>query len=372
MDAMGRGAALAGARDRMVMTQEALAAAAGISVPTVKRAEAGRPVQAETLRALCAVLGLDCRDLVGAEPTTSDGTPGIAVVKTSPMPAGRRGWMEFDATRISVATRGIRSAWNLTRDAVRRMGIVTSVLACIPVCFEACAWLAPHANTPVFFRYMQLHAIKSTIVLLLWVSVVDLWRDRGAWRTRSWLQGAFVACTLLAGDVGMVLGPLVWFEDDLQAMAIDMFRDMESYARYRKLVARMVADDPAYDRSVDDYNAFRHVIATGGIRETDWGTPGELKALWTERAKCLDDWKWAPVYDKARCDASHVRIAPFSRLGETVQAITGGPFNDRTVQDDVARYFADKRFDRARAEVAAAASSGNDADMSPAPQADAK
>lgn len=51
------------ARERRTRTQEHVAGEAGVSVKTVKRAEAGDAVSAETLRALCAVLDLDVEDI---------------------------------------------------------------------------------------------------------------------------------------------------------------------------------------------------------------------------------------------------------------------------------------------------------------------
>ena len=52
------------------MTQAQLALASGVSQRTVRRAEAGQEISDESLRCICAVLGLDCS---GPEP----GTPGI-------------------------------------------------------------------------------------------------------------------------------------------------------------------------------------------------------------------------------------------------------------------------------------------------------
>ncbi len=342
MDARERGEVLAGARDGMVMTQEALAAAAGVSVPTVKRAEAGKPIQAETLRALCAVLDLDCRDLAGDAPVAAMASRTPDEVRARRTPAD---------VAMAVAGR-VAAVRSLAWATLRRVGVFTAFLTCLPLVFEACAWLAPLANTPVFFRYMQIHAIKSTLFLFLWITVRDLWRDRSAWRTRSWALGLAAACVFMGADVGMALGPMSWFGRDMMAMATDMDRDLKDWRYYRRIVDRMAADDASYDRSVDDFNLFRQVVATGGVTDASWGTPGELKAVQEARARCREEWKRAAVYDKARCDVNSVHVTRFSRLAETVQAVTGGPFNDRSVQEEVARYFADKRFDEARAKLA--------------------
>lgn len=64
---MEQGQALRAARAKLKMTQSILAGASGLSERTVMRAEKGRPVSAENLRSLCAVLGLDAADLVRTE-----------------------------------------------------------------------------------------------------------------------------------------------------------------------------------------------------------------------------------------------------------------------------------------------------------------
>lgn len=62
-----QGAALHGARRRLRMTQGQLAAAAGVSERTVRRAERGLPLSDEVARSLCAVLGLDAASVGGAD-----------------------------------------------------------------------------------------------------------------------------------------------------------------------------------------------------------------------------------------------------------------------------------------------------------------
>ena len=71
-----QGVAIRAARIAMKMTQAHLAAASGVSEKTVRRAEAGDRIGPESLRSLCAALGLDAtalraeRDLV---PQAADG-----------------------------------------------------------------------------------------------------------------------------------------------------------------------------------------------------------------------------------------------------------------------------------------------------------
>lgn len=70
---MGQSHAIRDSRARLRMTQASLAKAAGMSLNTVKRAEAGLPVQDESIRSICAVLGLDVVDFPRSSP--SDGPP---------------------------------------------------------------------------------------------------------------------------------------------------------------------------------------------------------------------------------------------------------------------------------------------------------
>ncbi len=70
------GNALAEARRHLRMTQAHLAAAAGVSERTVRRAERGLPLTDEVARSLCAVLGVDV-SLLG-------GTPPVAPVPLAP------------------------------------------------------------------------------------------------------------------------------------------------------------------------------------------------------------------------------------------------------------------------------------------------
>ncbi len=62
-------------RARLKMSQEHLASAAGISARTVVRAESGFRVSGESLRGICAVLGLDSASLAPVEGSTDAGAP---------------------------------------------------------------------------------------------------------------------------------------------------------------------------------------------------------------------------------------------------------------------------------------------------------
>ena len=68
----GFGISLAEARRARHMTQAHLAGAADVSLSTVQRAERGVPVSAESVRALCATLGLDLPAPLEADPPVVD------------------------------------------------------------------------------------------------------------------------------------------------------------------------------------------------------------------------------------------------------------------------------------------------------------
>lgn len=63
MDYKEQGLAIRGARLERRMTQAHLAGLAGVSEKTVRRAECGDRLQADSVRALCAALGLDASEL---------------------------------------------------------------------------------------------------------------------------------------------------------------------------------------------------------------------------------------------------------------------------------------------------------------------
>ena len=71
----GQALALRAARQKLCMTQEILAGAAGVSARTVMRAERGDEISAENLRAICAVLGLDAGGLAQPTPEPIAGGP---------------------------------------------------------------------------------------------------------------------------------------------------------------------------------------------------------------------------------------------------------------------------------------------------------
>lgn len=64
------GAAVRAERMRRKWSQEALAASAGVSEKTVRRAEAGDPMSRETALSICSVLGLDIDGFGVADPDT--------------------------------------------------------------------------------------------------------------------------------------------------------------------------------------------------------------------------------------------------------------------------------------------------------------
>ena len=70
--------ALRSARTSARMSQRHLAAAAGVSDRTVRRAESGLPVTDEVVRALCSVLGLDVRAVAAPSIAMPDMAPNLS------------------------------------------------------------------------------------------------------------------------------------------------------------------------------------------------------------------------------------------------------------------------------------------------------
>ena len=81
------GVAARRARKGLLLSQEQVADAAGVSVSSVARLERGDGVSDETLKAVCAVVGLDAAALRGAELVSPDPLP---AARGPDRPSGRR------------------------------------------------------------------------------------------------------------------------------------------------------------------------------------------------------------------------------------------------------------------------------------------
>jgi transcriptional regulator with XRE-family HTH domain len=85
------------ARDALLYSQEQLAKASGVSVSTIARMERGSVVSAESLKSVCAVLGLDAVSLKGAcadaaPDPTAKGMPPDPGIDAGPAAVRKRGW----------------------------------------------------------------------------------------------------------------------------------------------------------------------------------------------------------------------------------------------------------------------------------------
>jgi hypothetical protein len=126
------------------MTQEHLAEASGLSARTIIRAEQGRPISDEAMRAICAALDCDVASIpvVDGKQEPSPSTSAFPPPHRSPCPAtahcGGSGWfdvaMAVSMLLVAVGTTVSDLAWSGT-PAVDRLGMMVGaiVLACVSV-----------------------------------------------------------------------------------------------------------------------------------------------------------------------------------------------------------------------------------------------
>jgi transcriptional regulator with XRE-family HTH domain len=133
----GQAGLLKEARVRRRMTQEELAGAAGLSARTVMRAENGRSVSADAVKALCAVLGLDAAEL--PPPSVLDGGATDAVAGVPPT--------DGVAAALSPAGRARLSLLLLAGVVAAMAGAVSDYV--LNVRHADHRWLLPHMNAVV-------------------------------------------------------------------------------------------------------------------------------------------------------------------------------------------------------------------------------
>jgi DNA-binding XRE family transcriptional regulator len=147
-----------GARMRLKMSQEMLALAAGVSVRTVIRAGQGTRVSGESLRAICAVLGLDSAALAtpavpvstgrdeGVLPGTGDPIGGVYVAPVGTQPFLRR-VLGFRRTPMRVVFGIVFSVSAAVSAAGMAYGVEKSV--------KAARWSGEHVFAAGVSRYVN-------------------------------------------------------------------------------------------------------------------------------------------------------------------------------------------------------------------------
>ena len=318
-----RGKALVALRQAKPMTQGTLAMAAGLSPQTVKRAEAGKPVTAETVLALCSALGTTPEALSGAAAREGTAVPDQSV-------AGTPGAASAPGTWWGKAYGSAHWHW---------------ALLVVAAGFEAFAW-TPLASNPIAFRFYHLQALGGVgmcLVALAWNWLSDHSAER---RTDRGLA-RWAALALGVAMLGTGIVAKVQLSNYADAMERTQEADLANWHAHSGMVDIMAARDPGYDRTLDDWYLGRELAAIDGVSVADQETPGRWKARNEADARCAKEWLRSPAFDHAACDA-RVETVAHGRLGEFARMIRGEPCLDREPIMRAAVYFAGSKFAPAR------------------------
>ncbi len=336
------------------MTQEVLAKAAGVSVQTVKRAEKGRPLQPESLMALCSALGVTPRDLGAGQVAGRDhareaqGGPPEGLGTAVGVPAGDVGAsgahvLPDEWTWAEVAVGGPASTPPRGCAPMPRWETAwVSLLIVVGMALLVVGW-TPMVTLPIPFRITQVFGIAVLMGAgLHWSLNVAVRRLSGKGVVILATQVSLVALWLAASG-SMTFG----LSADIFRHAMTLEAEMDDYKGYRAIMDRMSEADPAYDRREDVFVLTGMFADTMGENVPSLDTLGVFKASLGVKEECLKAWRDAPTYDHSRCDQVN-SFHPADKPLELFRAIVGGPFSDGSARARAAEYFTDHRYDKAR------------------------
>ena len=264
-----RGDALRRRREATLRTQAALAAAADLAVGTVKRAEAGAPLRAETAAALCAVLGIP----EGAFVAPSWGCAPVD---------GTRGAMAPDPTVAPSTDAPVARPW-------RSWPSLAAAAA-----LEVAAWYPSDLRLPLFLLFQTLAKVAVCGFLVDWAFVSSMRRLR---------EGARLAPV---ATLALAAGLYLWIPSSLLlvggATAADMDAAVADYGRWEETIRARSIMDPSWDPSYARWALARWITRRQGAEDPDLDTPGTRAALAARDRACREAFLTAPRYDHETCD----------------------------------------------------------------------
>lgn len=198
METVEQGLAIRGARLGKRMTQAHLAALSGVSEKTVRRAEAGEGIRADSVRAICASLGLDAANLR----SEADMRPDLAEKREAEM--RRRAWASRAAVVFLTLAAFAGPLAASYRDVIEMRALVGLLvmpvfLAAPPACILYLIYLAPGGRRllskvpgfPAAGRWLHARRVPLRTVMgiaafaallpCLGLAVLDLVRSPGLW-----------------------------------------------------------------------------------------------------------------------------------------------------------------------------------------------
>ena len=289
-----RGERLATLRRGSMMSQAALATAAGVHVATVKRAEAGRPMSPETAQALCSVLRVGAADLA-APPARAD----------APAPSPAAGLsMAIPKTTGHGRARGRR-----------RLVAFACACAALGCWLQVRAWEPPGDGMDLFREWQA--ASQTALAAALLALACAMRSGRRPWPARARKAGLVTAAILALAWPTVALG-LASF-----ATVDDLVAGTREFSKLNRIVQVRQAMDPAWDASRAHWvvmRRFQHLMA----HETPWAeTPGALAWHEARRRECEDLFLHAERYPRETCDPAGRVIAPRD-ADQLLKSLTGG------------------------------------------------
>ncbi len=310
-DDPARGARILDLRRSRPMTQEALATAAGVSVQTIRRAEAGRPLSVDTAQALCAVFGLTTTQLAGT------GTTGVTPSTVPHLPSGR----------------------GISRP--RRSTMVILALLALGMVLQVSGWASPGPDEADYFCVYQALSQMALAVAGAVLVVRRGWRNGTAW-PRVVRMATVVAALLL-----VCLPPRqLWASQT--ATVNDVLDDMFAFQKADVVVRLRHVLEPGWDETLARWDVMRIYSTSQGWTSSHLDSPGALAAYDAGFAKCREMYLHAPTYPRNDCEWEGHRLSR-GRWSDLVATTFGLSLTRRTSpREDFDDLIADPAYAEAR------------------------
>ncbi len=306
------------------MTQEVLAAAAGVSAQTVRRAEAGRPLSAETVQGLCAALGIEASSLLtpaGLPPST------VAAIGAHASPSRDTASPSSDTCPIDVTVAGPKAS---PPSRVRRSTWVMTAFLVVAVVFQTVTWGGAVIDGQDWFCEFEAVSLTALAIAGAIVAVRRAPARREGWRRRrAWLMATVASCAVLAPACGFVATSSATVDDVIQGL--------QDYVRVYRVVEIRAIMEPGWDGAEARWKAQRLRRQFLGVRSPRLETPGTYEAFEARRPACRQLFLHASTYPRDQCEYENERVLD-TRVAAFWKSLSGGSVvvhrsDDLTVDD---------------------------------------
>ena len=284
-----RGKAIAALRGARLMTQASLAKASGLSLVTVKRAEAGKPLSSETAQALCSVFEVEPAGL----------RPADAPLAGAVMPAPPHAPVEAPDPAAPVRSPAgpplvVRVVH--VRQGMRWPSMVARACLAIAVLFQWLAWRVPSAPAMDMFRFHQ--AVSQTCIgLAFLMAAADMaYRSRRTAFRSAWCM-ATVACLAFAAF------PTHQLQRGYDLWVANVARTFHATNRAGWLVGVRAALEPGWDAAEDRWVVRTRFWRAAGADGPSLRSPGTYAARERARKACDEAFLHAARWPAETCDS---------------------------------------------------------------------